>query len=235
MVTDASGYHRAVKEWPESEQPREKLAHLGPDRLDNPELLAILLRVGVTGQDVVTMARELILRYEGLVGLSRASVAELSDIHGMGPAKAVTIKAALELGRRLLLEEPEERAQVRSPEDVAAMLQIRMGLLEREELHVVLLNTKNHVLGTRVVYKGSLNSSMIRTAEVFRDAIKENAAAVIIAHNHPSGDPTPSPEDVRVTRDLAAAGKLLDIEVLDHLVIGHQRYVSLRRKKLGFE
>ncbi len=235
MVTGASGYHRAVKEWPESEQPREKLAHLGPDRLDNPELLAILLRVGVTGQDVVTMARELILRYEGLVGLSRASVAELSDIHGMGPAKAVTIKAALELGRRLLLEEPEERAQVRSPEDVAAMLQIRMGLLEREELHVVLLNTKNHVLGTRVVYKGSLNSSMIRTAEVFRDAIKENAAAVIIAHNHPSGDPTPSPEDVRVTRDLAAAGKLLDIEVLDHLVIGHQRCVSLRRKKLGFE
>jgi DNA repair protein RadC len=147
----------------------------------------------------------------------------------------VTIKAALELGRRLLLEEPEERAQVRSPEDVAAMLQIRMGLLEREELHVVLLNTKNHVLGTRVVYKGSLNSSMIRTAEVFRDAIKENAAAVIIAHNHPSGDPTPSPEDVRVTRDLVASGKLLDIEVLDHLVIGHQRYVSLRRKKLGFD
>lgn len=232
MVT---GYHRAVKEWPQSEQPREKLAHLGPDRLDNPELLAILLRVGVTGQDVVTMARELILRYEGLVGLSRASVAELSDIHGMGPAKAVTIKAALELGRRLLLEEPEERAQVRSPEDVAAMLQIRMGLFEREELHVVLLNTKNHVLGTRVVYKGSLNSSMIRTAEVFRDAVKENAASVIIAHNHPSGDPTPSPEDVRVTRDLVAAGKLLDIDVLDHLVIGHQRYLSLRRKKLGFD
>lgn len=189
MVSGAARYHRAVKEWPESEQPRERLTRLGPERLDNPELLAILLRVGVTGTDVVSLARELILRYGGLVGLSRASVTELSEVHGMGPAKAVSIKAALELGRRLLLEEPEERAQVRSPEDVAAMLQIRMGLLEREELHVVMLNTKNHVLGTTVVYKGSLNSSMIRTAEVFRDAVKEHAAAIIIAHNHPSGAP----------------------------------------------
>jgi DNA repair protein RadC len=110
-----------------------------------------------------------------------------------------------------------------------------MGLLEQEHLRVVLLNTKNHVLGMPTVYRGSLNTSVIRTAEVFRDAVKENCASIIVVHNHPSGDPTPSPEDVRVTRDLVAAGKLLDIEVLDHLVIGRNRYVSLRQKKLGFE
>lgn len=235
MVDIAAGYHRAVKEWPQSEQPREKLARFGPERLGNEELLAILLRVGVTGQDVVSLSKQLLLHYGGLVGLSRAPLSELAAIHGMGPAKAVSIKAALELGRRLLLESHGERPQVRSPEDVVSILQIEMGLLEQEQLRVVLLNTKNHVLGIPTVYKGSLNTSMIRVAEVFRDAIKENCASIIVAHNHPSGDPTPSPEDVRVTRDLVAAGKLLDIEVLDHLVIGRNRYVSLRQKKLGFE
>ena len=129
MVDTAAGYHRAVKEWPESEQPREKLARFGPERLANEELLAILLRVGVTGQDVVSLSKALLLRYGGLVGLSRAPVSELSAVHGMGPAKAVTIKAALELGRRLLLESHGERPQVRSPEDVVSILQIEMGLL----------------------------------------------------------------------------------------------------------
>jgi DNA repair protein RadC len=115
------------------------------------------------------------------------------------------------------------------------MLQLKMGLLEQEHLQVVLLNTKNRVVGVRTIYQGSVNSSQVRTAEVFRDAVKENCPAIVVAHNHPSGDPTPSPEDVRVTRDLVAAGRLLDIEVLDHLVIGRNRYVSLRQKKLGFE
>lgn len=230
-----SGYHLPVKEWPASEQPREKLAQLGAEHLSNAELLAILLRVGVTGQDVLSLSNDLLIRCGGLVGLMRAPVSELSQIKGMGTAKAVTIKAALELGRRLLLAGPTESPQVRSPQDVASMLQIEMGLLEQEHLRVVLLSTKNHVLGTRTVYKGSLYTSLIRTAEVFRDAVKENCASIIVVHNHPSGDPTPSPEDVRVTRDLVAAGKLLDIEVLDHLVIGRNRYVSLRQKKLGFE
>lgn len=234
-MVDASSGYRAVKEWPESEQPREKLVRHGPERLGNEELLAILLRVGVTGQDVVSMSKALLVRYGGLVGLSRAPVSELAAVHGMGPAKAVSIKAALELGRRLLLEAHGERPQIRSPEDVVSILQIEMGLLEQEQLRVVLLNTKNHVLGIPTVYKGSLNTSLIRVAEVFRDAIRENCASIIVVHNHPSGDPTPSPEDVRVTRDLVAAGKLLDIDVLDHLVIGRNRYVSLRQRKLGFE
>jgi DNA repair protein RadC len=228
-------YRLPVKEWPSSEQPREKLAQLGAEHVANHELLAILLRVGVAGQDVVSLSQELLVRFGGLTGLSRAPLSALAEVKGVGPTKAITIRAALELGRRLLLADAQDQLQVRSPQDVASVLQLEMGLLEQEHLRVVLLNTKNHVLGMPTVYRGSLNTSVIRTAEVFRDAVKENCASIIVVHNHPSGDPTPSPEDVRVTRDLVAAGKLLDIEVLDHLVIGRNRYVSLRQKKLGFE
>jgi DNA repair protein RadC len=228
-------YRLPVKEWPSSEQPREKLVQLGPEHLSNTELLAILLRVGVAGQDVVSLSNDLLVRFDGVVGLSRTPLTAIAEVKGMGTAKAVAIKAGLELGRRLLLAEAEERPQIRSPQDVASMLQLKMGLLEQEHLQVVLLNTKNRVVGVRTIYQGSVNSSQVRTAEVFRDAVKENCPAIVVAHNHPSGDPTPSPEDVRVTRDLVAAGRLLDIEVLDHLVIGRNRYVSLRQKKLGFE
>jgi DNA repair protein RadC len=230
-----SSYRLPVKEWPESEQPREKLMKHGAEQLSTAELLAILLRVGVKGQDVVSLASHLLVAFGGTLGLYRAGWQDLATVHGMGEAKAVTVRAALELGRRILQAEELDRLQVRSPADVAGLLQIQMGMLEQEHLKVVLLNTKNHVMGVREVYRGSVNSSQIRTAEVFRDAIKENCPSIVVAHNHPSGDPTPSPEDVRVTRDLVAAGKLLDIEVLDHLVIGRNRYISLRQKKLGFD
>jgi DNA repair protein RadC len=228
-------YHLPVREWPSSEQPREKLAQLGAEHLSDAELLAILLRTGVSGQDVLSLSQHLLNTHGGILGLSRTSLSELAQVKGIGPAKAVTITAALEFGRRLLLSLERQRLQVRSPQDVAGLLEIQMSLLEQEELRVVLLNTKNHVVDVRCVYRGSVNTSQIRTVEVFRDAIKENCPAIIVAHNHPSGDPTPSPEDIRVTRDLVSAGRLLDIEVLDHLVVGHQRYVSLRQKKLGFE
>ncbi len=147
----------------------------------------------------------------------------------------MTIKAALELGHRLILADVHQRTQIRSPQDVAGILQIEIALLEQEHLRVVLLNTKNTVLGMPTVYIGSLNTSVIRTSEVFREAVKENCAAVVVVHNHPSGDPSPSPADVQVTRELVSAGKLLDIEVLDHLVIGRTTYVSMRQKKLGFD
>ncbi len=228
-------YHLPVKEWPASEQPREKLAQLGPEHLSDAELLAILLRVGVVGQDVLSLSQHLLRTCGGVLGLSRTPLSALAQVRGIGPAKGVAIVAALELGRRLLLVEATAQLQIRSPQDVASILQLEMGLLEQEHLRVVLLNTKNHVLGIRDVYKGSLNTSLIRVGEVFRDAVKENCAAIVVAHNHPSGDPTPSPEDIRVTRELVAAGRLLDIEVLDHLVIGRNKHVSLRQKKLGFE
>jgi DNA repair protein RadC len=228
-------YHVPMREWPASEQPREKLTQLGAEHLSTAELLAILLRVGVKGQDVLSLSNELLVTFGGLVGLSRAPLSVLAQVKGIGVAKAVSIQAALELGRRLLLADAGERVQIRSPQDVASMLQIQMGLLEQEHLRVVLLNTKNRVVAIKDVYQGSLNTSVIRVAEVFREAVKENCAAIIVVHNHPSGDPTPSPEDVRVTRELVSAGRLLDIDVLDHLVIGRNCYVSLREKKLGFD
>jgi len=145
------------------------------------------------------------------------------------------IKAALELGRRLLVSSPDDRPQVLSPGDAANLLMLEMGLLEQEHLRIVLLDTRNRVLSISTVYIGSLNTSMVRVGELFREAIRHNAAAVIVAHNHPSGDPTPSPEDVAVTKQIVQAGKLLDISVLDHIVVGRGRFVSLKERGLGFD
>lgn len=231
-------YRLRVSEWPEGEKPREKLWQLGSEHLSDAELIAILLRVGVTGQDVVSLAVSLLASNGGVVGVAGKSPAELAEFHGLGVAKAATLKAAFELGKRALLADSTgERGQIRSSQDVASLLTFKLRGLKQEELHVVLLSTRNHVLGTRRVYIGNINSSQIRPAEAFRDAIRENASSIVIAHNHPSGDPTPSGDDVRVTRDLVAAGRLLDIDVLDHLVIGDQQhgYISLRERKLGFE
>jgi len=229
-------YHVSVKEWHHSDQPRERLAQNGAESLGNAELLAILLRVGMRGMDVVQLSQGILTSFGGLVGLSHASLSELAQVKGVGPVKAVTISAALELGKRLLVMQAGDQLQIRSPQDVATMLELSMGRLEKEELRVVMLNTKNRMVAQPLtVYRGSLNTSMIRVAEVFRDAIKENCASIIVVHNHPSGDPTPSPEDIRVTREIVEAGKLLDIEVLDHLIIGRNRHVSLRQQKLGFD
>jgi DNA repair protein RadC len=142
--------------------------------------------------------------------------------------------AAIELGRRISIASPEDRPRIQSPEDAANLLLYEMGSLEQEHLRVLLLNTRNECMQSVDVYRGSLNSSLIRIGEVFREAIRQNSAAIIVAHNHPSGDPTPSPEDIAVTRALVEAGKLVDIEVLDHLVIGQNRFVSLKAKGLGF-
>ena len=180
------------------------------------------------------MAERLLAQFGGLPGLAQASLDELCAAHGMGEAKATQVKAALELGRRLLATAPHERPQVRSPADVASLLMVEMGLLEQEHLRVVLLDTKNHVVRVATIYTGSLNTAVLRVGEVFREAIRANCASLIVVHNHPSGDPTPSPEDVRVTEQLVEAGKLLDIDVLDHVVIGRNRYVSLKERGLGF-
>jgi DNA repair protein RadC len=223
-----------IKELPPDGRPREKLKALGAGTLSDAELLAIILRMGTRGESVVDLANRLLVTYGGLVGLSRVSFAELCDVHGLGEAKACQLKAALEMGRRLLVAQPEERLQVRTPADLAPLLMLEMAPLDQEVLRVVLLNTKNQVVRFVDVYRGSLNSSLVRISEVFKEAVRVNAAAIIVAHNHPSGDPTPSPEDGRVTEQIVAAGKLLEIEVLDHLVIGERSYVSLRQKKLGF-
>lgn len=227
-------YHPTIKELPVSERPRERLKKYGAASLSAAELLAIILRTGVGGENVLNLAARLLARFRGLTGLARAGFAELCAEKGVGMAKAAQLKAALELGRRLLIASPEERPQVRSPADAANLLMLEMGLLEQEHMRLILLDAKNRVLDTPTIYIGSLHTSAIRVGELFREAVRGNCAAIIVAHNHPSGDPTPSPEDVKVTEQIVAAGKLLDIEVLDHLVIGRQRYVSLKERGLGF-
>ena len=227
-------YRPTIKDLPVDERPRERLEHAGEGALSTSELLAIILRTGVGGESVLDMARRLLARFNGLPGIARASFADLEAERGLGKAKTAQIKAALELGRRILLVSPEDRFVVRSPADVAQFLIAEMAHLEQEHFRVLYLDTRNRLLGVETIYVGSLNASHIRVSEVFRDAVKRNCAAIIVAHNHPSGDPTPSPEDVEVTRQLVAAGKLLDIEVLDHLIVGQQRFVSLRERGLGF-
>ncbi len=224
-----------VKEMPEDERPRERLARVGPQALSSAELLAIILRTGVKGENVVTMASRLLAQYGGLAGLSRADLAQLGQEHGLGPAKASQLLAALELGRRLMAESPEERFQIRAPQDAANLLIPLIGHQEQEHFVVLYLDTRNRVMDREVLYKGSLNTSLVRIAEVFRGAIRRNCAAIIVAHNHPSGDPSPSPEDVALTRRLVEAGKLVEVEMLDHVVIGQGRFVSLRERGLGFE
>jgi DNA repair protein RadC len=231
---DGLEYHPSIKEMPAHDRPRERLYYQGPAALKEEELVAIILRTGIHGRPVLDLARELLRHYGGLGGLARVGATELRSFKGLGVAKAVELQAALELGRRLAGLHPEARPQVRSPADLANLLMPEMAFLEQEHLRVVLLNTKNQVLSAPEVYVGSLNTSVVRVAELFREAIRQNAAAVIVVHNHPSGDPTPSNEDVQVTRQIVEAGQLLDIDVLDHLVIGHQRYVSLKERGLGF-
>lgn len=218
----------------DDDRPRERLAKLGPQALSSAELIAILLRVGVTGENAVQVGQRLLTHFGGIAGLHRASFDEVVAQHGIGPAKVAQLKAAIELGRRLTLESPDERPCINSPADAAALIQYEMSAFEQEHLRVLHLNTRNRVLGMEDVYRGSLNSSQVRVGEVFKSAIRRNASAVIVAHNHPSGDPTPSPDDVAITRAFVQAGKLLDIDVLDHLVIGQGRYVSMKERGLGF-
>jgi DNA repair protein RadC len=218
----------------QADRPRERLASLGPQALTNAELIAILLRVGVKGESAVTVGQRLLNKFGGLAGLHRTPLADIKKQHGLGDAKAAQIKAAIELGRRLTLEAPEERPTINSPADAAALVSYEMSALEQEHLRVVLLDRRNRVSEIVEVYKGSVNSSQVRVGEVFKEAIRKNASALVVIHNHPSGDPTPSPDDVAVTRAIVQAGKLLDVEVLDHLIIGQGKWVSLKERGLGF-
>ena len=217
-----------------SERPRERLAALGAQALSNAELIAILLRVGVPGENAVQVGQRLLTKYRGIQGLHRAPFVELCKEHGIAEAKACQIKAAIELGRRLPLESPEERPAINSPKDAADLVQYEMSALEQEHLRVLLLDRRNRVLEIVEIYKGSVNSSQVRVGEIFKEAVRKNASGLIVVHNHPSGDPTPSPDDVAVTRAIIQAGKLLDVDVLDHLVIGQGRWVSLKERGLGF-
>jgi len=226
---------RVIREVPSDERPRERLALRGAGGLSSAELIGLLWGSGTRGRSAVDLAAEALARHDGLTGLARATDAELETLPGVGAAKAAQLTAAFELGRRLLADWPAARWTIRSPRDVADRLILQMGRLEREELRIVLLNTKNVVLRAVTVYQGNVSSSLVRVGELFRDAVRLNATGLILVHNHPSGDPTPSPDDLHLTAEALAAGRLLDIDVLDHLVIGHDAWVSMRDRGVSFD
>lgn len=220
-----------LKRLPLREQPAYRVAQ-DSDSCNLIELLAAL----VGGPQQIEIAEELLASFGSVRKLHQAQIIEIAGIHGLGRQTAIRIKAALALAKRALLETEDERPTIHSPADAAALVQYEMSLLEQEYLKVLLLDTRNRVLHNSEIYHGSLNSSQVRVAELFKPAIQRMAAALIVLHNHPSGDPTPSPDDVTVTRAIVQAGKLLDIECLDHIIIGHSgRYVSLKERGLGFD
>jgi DNA repair protein RadC len=227
-----------IKEWPTDERPRERLRSLGPRALSPRELLALLIETGTPGgpgkprRSALDLAGDLLQHFsagsgrESLRRIMNASVAEICRVPGIGPAKAAKILAGLDLGRRAAEEERPERDRVGSPRDVYERMRLVLRDLPHEEFHVLLLNTQNQMVRDLLVTRGTLDASLVHPREVFRAAIAEAAAAVILVHNHPSGDPTPSAEDRAVTHDLRAAGETVGIEVLDHVIIGEGRYVS---------
>jgi DNA repair protein RadC len=223
-----------IRDLPAGERPRERMAASGPQALSTAELLAVLLRTGGRGQSALQTAQALLQQMGGLLGLRKATLADFCAIPSIGPSKASLIQAAVELGRRIAVTEAEEAPTVSSPAAAAALLQYEMAGLEQEHLRTILLDARNRLVRVCEVYRGSLTTSLIRTGEVFRDAIRANAAGMIVVHNHPSGDPSPSPEDLAVTRNLIEAGRLLDIPLLDHIVIGRGRFISMREQGMGF-
>jgi DNA repair protein RadC len=213
---------------PRDARPRERLHDVGCEALGTTELLAVLLGTGPRGRGVVDLAERLLSIFGSLAELSQARFEEIDRVSGVGPAKAAALLAAFELGRRAQAPAPADRYVIRSPEDAARLLLPLMRFLDREHFRAVLLNTKHEVLGIVEVAVGSLDSAPIHPREVFKEAVRRSAAAVIVAHNHPSGNPEPSSDDLAITERLRAAGRIVDIDVLDHVIIGNQSVVSLR-------
>ncbi len=226
--------HLTIKELRPDERPRERLRLRGAAALSNGDLIAILLNTGIKGESATSMAQRLLTVHGGLTALLRLDFEELARERGVGVAKAARVKAGLELANRLAAVRGEDRPQITSVDDVVDLIGMEMAALEQEQLRTVLLDTKHRLLAQRTVYQGSANQASVRVGEVFRDAVRVNAVAMIVVHNHPSGDPTPSGADIAMTTELVRAGEMLDIEVLDHLIVGRGRHVSLRRLGLGF-
>ncbi|WP_418790748.1 RadC family protein [Phosphitispora sp. TUW77] len=220
-----------IKELPEDLRPRERLAREGAEALSTVELLAVLLRTGSDSMSALDLATLVIAKTGGLLGLAECASEELYSIKGIGPAKVAQIKASIELGRRLAFEISDPKKVIKTPYDVFNLLKERMRYLDREHFIAVSLNTKHHVITIETVSVGNLNSSLVHPRELFKNSIKRSAAALVLAHNHPSGDPSPSAEDVQITRRLVEAGKLIGIEVIDHIIIGECGFTSL--KELG--
>jgi DNA repair protein RadC len=222
---------KGIRGWPANERPRERLLTGGPHSLTDSELLAVILRTGARGMTAVDLGRDTLKKYGSLRALSRRDAGELAQGDGFGPAKAAAVASAFELGRRAAAENEEPHPRFRSSADVAAhFLPLTRGL-KREVFRVLMLDSAHRIMGTRTITVGTLNLAVVHPREAFREAIIEGAAALVLMHNHPSGDPTPSEEDVRLTRQFVRAGEDLGIPVLDHVVLGEGRHYSFADSK----
>ncbi|RYL94681.1 DNA repair protein RadC [Sporolactobacillus sp. Y61] len=219
-----------MKDVPCEDRPRERLIRDGAQSLSDRDLLAIILRSGSRYESVLELSGRLISEFGGIENLQEASVEELGKIRGIGTAKAVQLLASFEIAKRLVRHRSDQRYTIRSPEDGAQFVMEEMRTLKQEHFVAVFLNTKNQVLHKSTIFIGSLNASIVHPREVFKEAVRRSAASMICFHNHPSGDPSPSREDVDVTKRLVSCGKMLGVDVLDHIVIGDRKYISLKQK-----
>lgn len=222
-----------IKDLPQDERPREKLYKYGPQALSNTELLAIIIRIGDKKNTAIEISQKLLAgKKEGITFLSDTSIQEITKINGIGECKAAQILAAVELGKRVISGVHKDKPKITSPSDVADVLMLEMAHLKKEHFKIVMLNTKNQIISIQNISIGSLNSSIVHPREVFKEAISRSSASIILVHNHPSGDPTPSKEDIAITRRLAEGGDILGIKVLDHIIIGNNRFISLKEKDI---
>jgi len=221
-----------IHDLPKSERPRERLKSLGAEALSGQELLALLIGRGIPGKSAIAIAQELIARFGNVRSVASATMEELSTIRGLGPAKAAQIRAAFELGRRQDLEPDLAHVSIKSPQDLAKAIRKSITMKAKEHFKLVLLNTRNKVINISTISIGTLNASLVHPREVFKDALIHCASSIILAHNHPSDDPEPSDDDVSLTRRLADAGRLMGIEVLDHIIITSKGYTSFKERGL---
>nr|WP_312098098.1 DNA repair protein RadC [Niallia sp.] len=219
-----------IRDFPNDERPRERFIKQGPESLANHELIALLIQTGSKNESVLTLANKILIHFDGLRLLKDASLDELKAIKGIGTAKAIQLMAAIELGRRVSNLEFTDRYCIRSPEDAAKYMMNEMRFLSQEHFICLYLNTKNQVMHKQVVFIGSLNASIVHPREVYKEAFRRSAASIICLHNHPSGDPSPSREDIEVTKRLVECGKIIGIDLLDHIIIGENKFISLKEK-----
>lgn len=226
------GIRYTIKSMPEDERPREKLIKYGVESLSNVELLAIILKTGYRQASALEVSRELISSHRsGINALVDISVEELSEIKGIGPSKASGIMAAVELGKRVLISE-ESRHKINSPTDVSNYLMKEMGDLKKEHFNIIMLDNKNQIIEIHNVSVGSLNSAIVHPREVFKNAVRRSSASIILAHNHPSGNTSPSKEDISITKRLLECGELMGIKVLDHIIVGKNEYFSFKEHRI---
>jgi DNA repair protein RadC len=223
--------HTRIKDLPVEERPRERLIHSGAENLSPAELVAIILRTGSASRTALKLAEDLIIEFKDLRGLSKASLTEIASFPGVGLIKAIQLKAAFELGRRSLASNSGQSSSIKKPQDIYELLKNSFLDLDREYFKVVHLNTKNQVVKVETTAIGILSSSPVHPREVFKEAIKMSSAGIVLAHNHPSGDPTPSQDDILLTNRLRNAGEILGIPVIDHIIFGDNRYVSLKERE----